>query len=325
MDERVYAVIGTGAVGGFYGSRLVEAGCSVHFLLHSDYDKVRDHGLLVESPLGDIELREGSFSGGFHESTSTMPACDVVLVALKTTSNHLLATLLPPLVGEHTTVVMLQNGLGVEAEAADVVGGAHVVGGMCFLCSNKVGPRHVRHLDYGLVTLADFGPDGRSRGITSAMSAIGQDFARTRGVPITLEEDLTSARWRKLVWNIPFNGLSVVLDAATNELMADAASRALAAALIEEVVAGGSACGAVMPAAFTEQMLGSTTAMKPYMTSMKLDHDAGRPLEIEAMYGRPLGAATLAGVEMPLTTMLYRELGFIDGRLRATGPASRQD
>ncbi len=314
---RTYAVIGTGAVGGFYGARLVEAGCSVHFLLHSDFDHVMRNGLIVESPLGDATLVKGKFSGGFHQSTSSLPDCDFVLVALKTTQNHLLRDLLPPLVKERTTVVMLQNGLGVEAEAAAIVGGDKVVGGMCFLCSNKVGPGHIRHLDYGLITLADYGPDGAGRGITEPMRFLAEDFARA-GIPISLEEDLLSSRWKKLVWNIPFNGLSVVLDATTEELMAREETRVLATALIEEVVIGATACGMTIPPGYASQMVQSTGAMKPYLTSMKLDANAGRPLEIDTMYARPLRAASAAGVDLPLIEMLYRQLAFIDARSSST-------
>lgn len=310
---RTYAVIGTGAVGGFYGARLVEAGCEVHFLLHSDFEHVRHNGLRVESPLGDTTLVEGEFAGGFHGAASSLPACDFVLVALKTTQNHLLGELLPPAVMDGAMVVMLQNGLGVEAEAAAIVGGGCVIGGMCFLCSNKVGPGHIRHLDYGLITLADYGPGGIGRGATEPMRFIAEDFGRA-AIPISLEEDLLSSRWKKLVWNIPFNGLSVVLDATTDELMASEETRALAAALIDEVVMGATACGATVPSGYASQMVKSTGAMKPYLTSMKLDADAGRPLEIDAMYARPLRAAAAAGVKLPLIEMLYRQLAFIDAR-----------
>lgn len=317
---RTYAVIGTGAVGGFYGARLVEAGCEVHFLLHSDFEHVRRNGLRVESPLGDATLLEGEFAGGFHEATSSLPACDFVLVALKTTQNHLLGELLSPVVKDGTTVVMLQNGLGVEAEAAAIAGGEKVIGGMCFLCSNKVGPGHIRHLDYGLITLADYGPGGVGRGVTEPMSFLAEDFGRA-GIPISLEEDLLSSRWKKLVWNIPFNGLSVVLDATTDELMAHADTRALAAALIDEVVMGATACGATIPSGYASQMVQSTGVMKPYLTSMKLDADAGRPLEIDAMYARPLQAAAAAGVDLPLIEMLYRQLAFVDARSSSASSA----
>lgn len=317
---RSIAVIGTGAVGGFYGSRLHAAGFEVHFLLHSDYEQVARDGLVVTSPWGDVTVKDAAF----YASATTMPPSDVVLVALKTTQNHLLQELLPPLVGPDTTVVMLQNGLGVEAQAAEVVGDDRVLGGMCFLCSNKVGPGRIEHLDYGLITLAQFTPEKwypgthdtssiRAVGITDRVRAVGADLEHA-GIPVQLEPDLVTARWKKLCWNIPFNGLSVVLDATTDELMDNAASRELARDLMQEVRVGATACGADIPEAFAVQMFESTSAMKPYLTSMKLDYDAGRPMEIEAIFGRPLRSAAERGVHLPRIEALCRQLQFVDAR-----------
>ena len=92
--QRRYAIIGTGALGGYYGARLAHAGCDVHFLLHSDYDHVRQHGLICESIDGDFSIAKPSA----YRDTRDMPRCDVVCVALKTTQNHLLPAILsaPP-------------------------------------------------------------------------------------------------------------------------------------------------------------------------------------------------------------------------------------
>ena len=87
-----YAIVGTGAIGGFYGARLSRVGKEVHFLLHSDYEYVAEHGLRVDSCDGDFLLDHVNA----YASTESMPKVDVVIVALKTTRNHLLTTLLTP-------------------------------------------------------------------------------------------------------------------------------------------------------------------------------------------------------------------------------------
>ena len=140
---RSYAIIGTGALGGFYGARLHRAGAEVHFLLHSDHDHVRRHGLKVQSKNGDFHLPQVNA----HGRAEDMPRCDVVLVALKTTHNHLLPGILPHVVKDDGVVLVIQNGLGMEHDVARIVGPARVMGGLSFLCSNKVGPGHIRHLD----------------------------------------------------------------------------------------------------------------------------------------------------------------------------------
>ncbi|HEY9640304.1 MAG TPA: putative 2-dehydropantoate 2-reductase [Coleofasciculaceae cyanobacterium] len=317
-----YAVLGTGALGGFYGARLQQAGAEVHFLLHSDYEVVQQQGLIVESPDGNFRLPQVYA----YQNAIAMPACDVVIVALKTTQNHLLPQLLPPVLKQQGVVLVLQNGLGIEAEVAEIVGSDRVLGGLCFLCSNKVAPGHIRHLDYKQITLGDYASGYAPCGITERMQQIAGDFERA-GIPITCSTDLFIARWQKLVWNIPFNGLSVVLNATTHEMMVDPQTRTLAEQLMKEVVAGASACvqainpsdNRSIPPEFIQTMLDYTVKMTPYRTSMKIDYDDRRPLEVEAIFGNPLRMANQAGLALPRIEMLYQQLKFLDARHRTAG------
>lgn len=305
--DRRYAILGTGALGGYYGACLQRVGLEVHFLLHRDYQHVREQGLVIESPDGDFTLPVVNA----YDAVTKMPACDVAIVALKTTQNHLLPDILPPVVKDDGVVLVLQNGMGIEQEVAQLVGSKRVMGGLCFLCSNKVGPGHIHHLDYKQITLGEYLPDYQPGGLTERMRQIADDFERA-GIPITLAEDLLLARWQKLVWNIPYNGLSVVLDATTNELMADQYTRSLVEQLMGEVLAGAAATGRKISDRFIQTMLDYTEKMTPYRTSMKIDYDERRPLEVEAIVGNPLRVATAAGTDLPLISMLYRQLKFLD-------------
>ena len=134
---------------------------------------------------------------------------------------------------------------------------------------------------------------------------------------ITPPPDLVVARWKKLVWNIPYNGLSVVLDAGTDELMADSTTRSLAHQLMVEVQQGAAAQGRDVPDEFVEQMLVDTDAMTPYRTSMKLDYDSGRPLELDAIDRTPLDRAAAGGVSLPRIEMLAAQLEFLDQQARS--------
>ncbi len=305
---RRYVVVGTGAVGGLYGARLAAAGHEVAFLARTDAAHLTAQGLRVDSVNGDVVLPPGSFRVASDPADLEPP--DVVMVALKTTANGAFPSLLPPLVEPATVVAVFQNGLGVEAAAAAAAPGvAAVVGGMCFVCAARVGPGHIRHEDYGAVTV------GAHAGAPDAAVAIAADLAEA-GVRAEVLPDLTTGRWRKLLWNVPFNGLSVVLDAGTDELLADASSRALAVDLMAEVVSGGQACGAVIGPGDAELMVTSTEQMVPYRTSMKLDFDAGRPLEHDAIHGAPVRAAAAAGVAMPRVEALWLQLAFLDSQNR---------
>lgn len=223
----VYGVIGTGAIGGYYGARLVCAGEDVHFLLHSDYEYVKEHGLKVRSVRGDFELPRVNA----YRSTADMPACDVVLVCLKSTSNGLLRELLPPLLHKDTIVLMIQNGLGLEADLQEVFPELQIAGGLAFICSNKTGSGEIAHLDYGGLNIGSYSCRDLSR-----LEEVAAVFNRADIQAKVL--DLELARWMKLVWNVPYNGLTVVLNTTTDHLMTHPVSEGLIRDLMLEVIRG---------------------------------------------------------------------------------------
>lgn len=314
--RRRFAVVGVGAIGGFYGARLAAAGAEVHWLVRSDADQLRRDGLRVASVDGDLELT----GLAVHTAAAQVPPVDVILLATKTTA---IAQALPSVAaiaatssaaGRAPSVVCMQNGFGVEdAVAAGLASDVPVIGGMCFICAVKEAPGLVRHLDYGAVTLA-----GRTSPVappTAALGAVAQEF-EAAGIATDVASDLIASRWRKLVWNVPFNGLSVVLDAGTDEIMTDPQAYALAEALMGEVVAASVASGHPVSEEVVPVMLRATAAMSPYDTSMRVDYAARRPLEIDAIYRAPVAAAQAVGADMPRTEALTQQLAFLDRRNR---------
>lgn len=300
-------MIGSGALGGLYGGMLANRGAEVHFLLRSDAEHVRQHGLRVESILGDFHLTDVNA----YTSVEEMPECDVTILALKTTQNSLLPELLPPVVGSSGRVLVLQNGLCPEADSAAIVGPERVIGGVCFLCSNKVGPGHIRHLDYGRIVMGHHLPaDQPPAGVTPELTALADDL-RAAGIDALPTEDQWLARWKKLMWNIPFNGLSVVLDAKSDRLINHPESAKLAESLMREIHSSAAACGRNVPESAIEEMLEHTRKMVPYDSSMRLDYLAGRPLEVEAIFGAPVRAAEQAGYIPSQVKMLYQQLKFL--------------
>ena len=305
--SRKYAIIGTGAIGGFYGAKLQKSDLDIHFLLHNDYEYVQKHGLVIDSIDGNFSLPQINA----YNDVGKMPICDVVIISLKTTQNHLLPHLLPNLITSNSIVLVLQNGLNIEPMVAEIVGNQRVMGGLCFICSQKVGPGHIRHLDYGAVTLGDYAANYQACGLTKRMEEIAQDFTNA-GISSSLTPDLMLARWKKLVWNVPFNALSVVLNTTTDKIINNEYSYKLSAQLMQEVVAAAAGCDRFIPTRFIQEMLDKTAKMTPYSPSMKLDFEAQRPLEVEAILGNPLRVAQEVKVQVPKMEMLYQQLKFID-------------
>ncbi|MDR0311542.1 MAG: putative 2-dehydropantoate 2-reductase [Acidobacteriota bacterium] len=301
-----YGVVGTGALGGYYGGMLARAGRDVHFLLRGDYEYVRENGLRVDSVNGDFRLP----AVNAYSAVDDMPLCDVVLVCVKTTENGGLPDLLRPLLRPGSVVLLLQNGLGVEEDLATRLPEAEIAGGLAFICSQKAGPGHIRHLDYGKLDIASYNVKN-----TVVLNKIIDDF-RAAEVPAELSEDLQFARWRKLVWNIPFNGLTVVMNTTTDRLIAHDSTRRLTREIMLEVILGANRCGAGLKESLAQKMMDMTLEMIPYAPSMKLDYDNRRPMEIKYIYSRPVETAARAGFCMPKVAMLENQLRFIGDEAR---------
>ncbi len=295
-----YSIIGTGAIGGFYGGLLGRSGRTVRFLLHSDFDFVRQHGLRIDSCDGDFCIDNVDA----YSSTADMPKSDVVIVGLKSVNNHLLPEMLKPLVDDSTVVVLIQNGIGLEDDLHQAFPRLQIVAGLAFICSSKVGPGHISHQCYGSINLGNYSCT------TETFDALLSDF-QSAGIAAQ-EVPYLEARWRKAVWNMPFNGMTVALNTSTDRLLQTPATRQLIYDQMMEVVGAANALGiSAITSEFADKMMQMTDAMTPYSPSMKLDYDNHRPMEIHYLYTRPIAEARKAGFTMPKLAMLEAELKFL--------------
>ena len=296
-----YSVVGMGAIGGFYGGRLARAGREVHFLSHSDYEYVLEHGLRVDSCDGDFTLPHIHAYGHAQD----MPKTDVILVGLKSVKNHdVLPELLRPLLHDDVVVVLIQNGIGLEDDLQHVFPNLQIVAGLAFICSAKVGPGHINHQCYGSINLGNYSASKPN------FEALLQDFLDA-GFQAA-EVPYLEARWKKAVWNMPFNGMTVALNTSTDRLLKNPATRQLIYDQMMEVIGAANALGVdTLTPEFADKMIQMTDDMVPYSPSMKLDFDFHRPMEIPYLYTRPIAEAKKVGFEMPKLAMLRDELTFI--------------
>lgn len=299
-----YGIIGTGAIGGYYGCKLARAGQDVHFLLHRDYNYVVEHGLQVDSCDGDFVINPVQA----YRSTADMPACDVVFVALKSVNNHLLDQFLPPLLHERTLVVMIQNGIGIEPDLQARFPHLALAAGLAFICSAKSEPGRISHQCYGSINLANYScPD------PSLVEAVIADL-QNAGIAAKNVEYM-EARWKKAVWNMPFNGMTVALNTRTDLLLGFPSTRQLIYDQMMEVVGAAQALGVKnVDASFADLMMKMTDEMTPYSPSMKLDFDFHRPMEIDYLYTRPIEEAARVGFNMPKLAMLEAELRYLQNQ-----------
>jgi 2-dehydropantoate 2-reductase len=299
-----YGVIGSGAIGGYYGGRLAKAGQEVHFLFRSDYEYVKKNGLQVDSCDGSFHIQANAYN-----NTADMPQCDVVLVCLKSVNNDKLKKLLPPLLHPRTLVVLIQNGIGVEEDVQRDFPGVQLAAGLAFICSAKTEHGRVNHQCYGSINLANYSCKDEA-----LMQAVVSEF-REAGIETGLVE-YHEARWKKAVWNMPFNGMTVALHAQTDELLKHPATRQLIREQMMEVVGAARALGVNgVDEAFVDKMIQMTDEMTPYSPSMRLDYDFHRRMEIYYLYTRPIETARKAGFRMSKLEMLEAELKFLEKNL----------
>jgi len=290
------AIIGAGALGCYYGAKLIKAGGDVHFLARSGRAALTARGLQVKSPTESIRIRKIHVYG----SAAEIGPCDLVIVATKATANDAVKNLLPPLLGPDTIVLTLQNGLGVEEPLAEIAGAGRVYGAICYIGCMRTGPGVVKCSFPGLMTIGKFGPSADNR--TNAIAALW----RQAGVKCTAQENLEMQRWHKLVWNVPFNGLAIVSGGLTTDvLIADEGLRLLARRLMEEVVDAAAKFGHEIPRSFIDLQFERTAKMGPYRPSSLIDFEEGRDVEIEEIWGEPVRRAKAIGAPVPRMEMLY--------------------
>lgn len=299
-----YSILGTGAIGGFYGAKLAKAGFDVEFLFHSDYEFVKQNGLKVKSCDGDFYLPKVQA----FNSTAEMSKSDVVIVGFKSVNQELLYKILPPILKENTVVILIQNGIGIEDDFKAKFPEVQTVAGLAFICSAKTEPGVVNHQCYGSINLANYSCKDKS-----LFDNVLQDFEKAE---IEVHEvEYYEARWKKAVWNMPFNGMTVALNTMTNKLLANPVTEKLIYAQMLEVIDAAKALGVKnLNYDFADKMIAMTKAMTPYAPSMKLDFDFKRKMEIYYLYTRPIMEAKKAGFQMSKLEMLEAELRFIESQ-----------
>jgi 2-dehydropantoate 2-reductase len=298
-------IVGSGSVGTYYGAKLAHGGSDVHFLMRGDLSEVQRDGIFVRGEGENFRAAKVNC----YNSTNEIGPCDLVIVALKATSNSDLVDLIPPLLHARTMLLTLQNGLGNEEFLAEHFGAERVLGALCFIAVDRHSKTEVERYAYGHVVLGELSHTARQR-----TREVAAEFSRAK-VHCSVTNNLALERWRKLIWNIPFNGLSIVAGRIdTAAIVADKNLRELTIALMNEVITAANKCGHALTNDAWQEHIKRSETMSGYKPSTLQDWEAGRPLEIEAIWGEPVRRAAACGGKMPRTEMIYSLLKKMDQR-----------
>ncbi|HEX5515905.1 MAG TPA: 2-dehydropantoate 2-reductase [Gammaproteobacteria bacterium] len=290
-------VIGAGAIGGFYGAILSRAGARVSVLARSDAAVLKERGYKIQSPLGDLSYRPAEVYASAEEIT-TPP--DYLIVALKVVEGVDRVGIIRPAVGPNTAIVLIQNGIGIEQEVAEAFPNNPLISCLAFIAVSRIAPGELDHKAYGALTFGDY-PKGAGK-----QAQRFAELLQAGGVESRLSEDVVAERWRKCVWNTPFNPASVLAGGAdTQTLLTTAGGEELIRGFMEEVCATAAADGYPLPDGIIDGNIRSTLKMPAYHNSMALDFLNGREMEIEPILGNVVRIAERHGVPVPRLATMY--------------------
>ncbi len=303
-NQQSIAVLGTGAVGCYYGVRLAEAGYDVRFLVRHGYDAVRADGFRLTSHLGDVELASPTLAET-PEELAAHGRVDWLIVALDAHELDQLARLAQPLMTTETAALAIVGGIGIEEQVADALHRYRVFGGLGFIGVGQPRPGRIVHREFGALDIGHHGDDAEA--VQEAVALWAPTVVAARPASC-----LVRARWHKMIWDVPFNGLSVVAGGATSGFVLETpALAAFARSVMAEILAignadlesrglppiddGEEACERAM------RLMGTT---ENYIPPAGIEFVRRQPLDVDAMFALPAQRAQELGVDAPLTGAL---------------------
>jgi len=331
------AVIGTGAVGSYYGARLAEAGHDVHFYMRNEhYEAALRQGLTVTSVDGDMRIPADQLQ--VYPTTESMAADDAcggnkttfdwVIVALKSSALEAIPDLIFPVLSPTTRLLIIMNGMiendlvkamrkryGLKDDNTPLSCCQTLYGGMALICCNRVAPATTDHSYFGLLTAGVASSQSTDRDVDE--SAFRNLFSPTP-IDLAYDQSLLRGRWRKMLWNLPFNGISVAMGGITiDQIVHDQGLRQLAYEIIDEAIIAANTelehvygKGNYQPLGIMDRyaMMKLSDDMGPYKPSTFLDFVNRRPMEVKYLFREPLDRATQYNVPTPHLSTVVRQV-----------------
>lgn len=286
--------IGSGAIGSYFAGKLSQTDAEIGLQARSDYEHIQAHGVHIHSVDGDFHYHPRYL---VRDGAELPVKPDYVVLCIKVVDGADRIALLKNAVGPQTTIVLLSNGIEVEAEIAQAYPDHEIISALAFIGVTRTAPGHVHHQAYGHLSLGSY-----PRGLSEQARRLSEAF-QSAGVQCNADPDIATARWQKCVWNAAFNPVSVLTGLDTGQMLN--LQEGLIRALMQEVAAIAAAVGHPLPATLVDKSIHSTKKMAAYKTSMLVDLEAGQPLETEVILGNAVRAGQKAGVAIPRLETVY--------------------
>ncbi len=302
-------VVGTGAVGGLYGGYLAKSGAAVSVLSRSDYNPVKEKGITIKSILGDYHFIPDQVVKSTSDYEGTP---DYLLVATKVLPDLDISIIIKSAVKPGTSIILLQNGIDIEKDVAASFPENEIISALAFICVSRPEYGVIEHTDFGSITIGRY-PEGDSHKINELSKMFNAS-----GIKCSIDEKITGSRWKKLVWNAPFNSLSVLCGGLDTREMAESDELLdLSGKIMSEIIKLARLEGYLLQEGIIGNTIEATKKMVPFKTSMLQDYESRKPLESEAILGNALRLGEKHGLTMPYTESLYQMLTVADRKNRS--------
>jgi 2-dehydropantoate 2-reductase len=301
------AVMGAGAVGGYFGARLAASSNEVAFIARGFHlTALRRDGLAVESYRGDLRVRDALFT----DDPVQVGAVDLILFCVKSYDTEPVAQSLGPMMGPETIILSLQNGVDNPDRIARLWSHHPVLAGVVYIASQLLGPGRIKHSAGGKIVFGE--SDGRAQLATEAVERV----LASAGISYEANRDIRAAQWRKLLWNAPFCAISCLTRATVKEIVESDALTKLALDCMSEVQEAAITQAVDLSPALFDETLHFSKGLGDFKPSMLQDLEAGKPLEYEAFNGIVVKLLERAGKQAPTNQVFYRALKYLDERMR---------
>ena len=294
------AIVGAGAVGGYYGALLSRSGVDVSLIARGAHlDAIRTNGLQIFSPLGDFVARPRA-----ERDPAAIGHVDAVIFAVKTYDNATALPLLPPLVGPNTCVLTLQNGVDSAEEVAAVVGKPATIAGATYIATGIEAPGVIRQT--GTHRRIVFGEVFGAAGEVSARVRVLETVMRAADIQAEAVADARIPIWEKFIYLAPFAAFTGAARVPIGPLWADEFSRAAFLDAVKEVARVARASGVNVAAEIIDRITAYTGSIPPATrSSLLIDLSQGKRIEVESLPGSVVRRGRAVGVPTPMMAALY--------------------
>jgi 2-dehydropantoate 2-reductase len=302
------AVMGAGAVGGYFGGKLAAAGHNVSFIARGGHlEALQRHGLTVESFQGDFHIEEGVFTG----DPAQIGGVDLALFCVKSYDTLAAVKEIAPLIGQQTQILSLQNGVDNADKISQLWGNERTLAGVVYIGAAIARPAVVKHSSGGRILF------GALDGAIRATAKRVEQALCAAGIPCELSADIRKAQWRKLLWNAPFCAISCLTRATVKEIVESDSLRPLAIDCMMEVREAANTQGVALEQALVDETLTFSKSLGDFKPSMLQDLEARKALEYEAFNGIVVDLLHQTGKQAPINQVFYSTLSYIDKNIRS--------